>query len=181
MLCQNCGKQEASVHYTQIVNGVKKEMILCEDCAKELGVEKMNFNMPIHFSNFFEDMFEPYHDSFFGSLASPRTMICEKCNTSYDDFIQDGFLGCENCYETFENRMDEILKSIQGANVHIGRKAKSIGNNNKEQTNIKEQNKENKQANKIEELKAKLKKEISEERYEDAAKTRDEIKKLENK
>ena len=148
MLCQNCGKQEASVHYTQIVNGVKKEMILCEDCAKELGVEKMNFNMPIHFSNFFEDMFEPYHDSFFGSLASPRTMICEKCNTSY---------------------------------VHIGRKAKSIGNNNKEQTNIKEQNKENKQANKIEELKAKLKKEISEERYEDAAKTRDEIKKLENK
>ena len=128
MLCQNCGKQEASVHYTQIVNGVKKEMILCEDCAKELGVEKMNFNMPIHFSNFFEDMFEPYHDSFFGSLASPRTMICEKCNTSYDDFIQDGFLGCENCYETFENRMDEILKSIQGANVHIGRKAKSIGN-----------------------------------------------------
>ena len=65
--------------------------------------------------------------------------------------------------------------------MHIGRKAKSIGNNNKEQTNIKEQNKENKQANKIEELKAKLKKEISEERYEDAAKTRDEIKKLENK
>ena len=29
MLCQNCGKNEANVRYTQIVNGVKKEMIFC--------------------------------------------------------------------------------------------------------------------------------------------------------
>ena len=32
MVCQNCGKNEANVKYTQIVNGVKKEMVLCEEC-----------------------------------------------------------------------------------------------------------------------------------------------------
>ena len=29
MVCQNCGKNEANVKYTQIVNGVNKEIVLC--------------------------------------------------------------------------------------------------------------------------------------------------------
>ena len=36
MVCQNCGKNEANVKYTQIVNGVKKEMVLCEECAEKM-------------------------------------------------------------------------------------------------------------------------------------------------
>ena len=47
MLCQNCGKNEVNFKYTQVVNGVKKEMALCEKCAKELGLENMDFNIPI--------------------------------------------------------------------------------------------------------------------------------------
>ena len=50
MLCQNCGKNEVNFRYTQIINGVKKEMALCEKCAKDLGLEKMDFNIPINFS-----------------------------------------------------------------------------------------------------------------------------------
>ena len=38
MLCQNCGKNEVNFRYTQIVNGVKKEMALCDKCAKKLGL-----------------------------------------------------------------------------------------------------------------------------------------------
>lgn len=34
MFCQNCGKNEVNFRYTQIVNGVKKEMALCDKCAK---------------------------------------------------------------------------------------------------------------------------------------------------
>ena len=39
MLCQNCGENEANVRYTQIINGEKKEMVLCDKCSKELGKE----------------------------------------------------------------------------------------------------------------------------------------------
>lgn len=39
MVCQNCGKNEANVKYTQIVNGVKKEMVLCEECAEKMGIQ----------------------------------------------------------------------------------------------------------------------------------------------
>ena len=56
MLCQNCGNHEGNIKYTQIINGVKKEMILCEECAKEFGIDEINFNMPINFSSFLGDL-----------------------------------------------------------------------------------------------------------------------------
>ena len=53
MLCQNCNENEANIKYTQIINGEKREMILCENCAKKLGIDSISFDMPINFSNFF--------------------------------------------------------------------------------------------------------------------------------
>ena len=49
MLCDNCGKNEANVKYTQIINVVKKEMKLFEKFIKDLGIDDINFNMPIFF------------------------------------------------------------------------------------------------------------------------------------
>ena len=60
MLCSNCGKNNANVHYTQIINGKKTEYSLCEDCAKKLGIEEMDFNMPINYSNFLSNFFINY-------------------------------------------------------------------------------------------------------------------------
>ena len=50
MLCQNCGKNEANIKYTQVINGVKKEIALCEDCAKKLGLD--NIGIPDIAMNF---------------------------------------------------------------------------------------------------------------------------------
>ena len=36
MKCQNCNKNNATVRYTQIINGKKTEMNLCENCSNEL-------------------------------------------------------------------------------------------------------------------------------------------------
>ena len=48
MYCENCGKNYANVRYTQIINGNKKEMFLCDECSKILGID--NFNMPKNFT-----------------------------------------------------------------------------------------------------------------------------------
>ena len=37
MLCQNCGKYEATTHVKKIINGESAEAHLCSDCAKALG------------------------------------------------------------------------------------------------------------------------------------------------
>lgn len=37
MLCQECNKRPATLHFTKIVNGEKTEFHICETCAKEKG------------------------------------------------------------------------------------------------------------------------------------------------
>lgn len=194
MICQNCGKNEANVKYTQIINGVKKQMSLCNNCAEELGLENIGFDMPIDFSSFLGDMFEDEHTSFIPDLINLKSLTCDKCNMTYDDFTEVGKFGCEDCYESFENKIEQLIKSIQGSNRHVGRLDKKTIESNKSNINKKESNietekrsidkvqkNENDIESKIEKLQKKLKKEIKEERYEDAAKTRDEIKKLQGK
>ncbi len=186
MLCQNCGKNEANVKYTQIINGVKKEMILCEECSKELGVGNMDFSMPISFSSFLGDFFDDEKE-FLPSFMTPEKMICDKCGMTYDNFINTGKFGCENCYEIFSNKIDPVLKNIHGLNRHVGRgipdringKIEKVNETSNLNNNVGEVEPKSAQDNKLEELKNNLKQAIQEERYEDAAKLRDEIKKLE--
>ena len=45
MKCENCGRNEANVKYTQIINGEKKQMFLCEECSEKLGINDIHFNM----------------------------------------------------------------------------------------------------------------------------------------
>lgn len=53
MLCDKCNQNEANVHITRIVNGVKVEQNLCSECA---GADAGNI-----FSGF-EDMFKSFRE-----------------------------------------------------------------------------------------------------------------------
>ena len=175
MLCQHCNENEANVKYTQIINGVKKQMNLCDKCAKDFGIDNISFDMQMDFSNFLGDFFDDIDHDFIPSLVKPKTLLCDKCGSSYDDFVKNGKFGCAECYNVFQNKVDNLLKNINGVNKHIGRTGKigKLVENEVQQTN-----KEISKEQKIKELQIRLKQEIKEERYEEAAKTRDEIKKL---
>ena len=180
MKCENCGKNDANVKYTQIINGEKKQMFLCEECSQKLGVNDIHFNMPISFTSFLTDFFDDMTDiSLMPQIAGSNNIKCTKCGLTWDDFLHTGMFGCSNCYDDFELKIDPILRSLQGSTRHVGRLGNVIkGNDIKQNIN---QKVENKTRSKIEELKANLKQAIKEERYEDAAKLRDEIKKEEEK
>lgn len=184
MKCENCGRNEANVKYTQIINGDKKQMFLCEDCSQKLGIGNINFNMPIDFSSFLGDFFDDLHQTaFIPSLSNQIELRCKKCGLDFEEFLHTGNFRCSNCYEQFESMIDPILKNIHGTNRHIGRlgnviDGNNISNDDKISKNISAY--ENKGVNEIDKKKEELKKAIKEERYEDAAKLRDEIKKLEN-
>ena len=197
MLCDNCGKREANIRYTENINGKIKEMHLCEECSKKLGImNKMDFNISTNFPSFFGSFLEDFEElnsmPIFNEL---KEKVCDSCNTSFEDIINTGKLGCPNCYDVFSDRLDPILKRLQGANRHVGRKAEQLNNDNKisknsdDEKNKKEvkstskgskerintSSKNNVQENEIEKLQEDLKEAIKEERYEDAAKIRDEI------
>lgn len=183
MLCQNCGKNEANVKYAQIINGLKKEMILCEECSKKIGIGDFKFNIPIDISSFLSEFLEDSENEFLPSFTKTKNPICKKCGMSFDDFINDGKLGCSDCYETFSERIDPILKKIHVANRHVGRKVKNPKFEIESKENYKKENEPNKQdkkeKNDLEKLKKELKEAIKNERYEDAAKIRDQIKIIE--
>ena len=183
MLCDNCGKREANVRYSENINGRKKELHLCEECSKKLGIENMDFNMPIDFSSFFGGLLEDFGTNDFMPLFNEvKQLKCDNCGYTFEDIVNTGKLGCENCYSVFEDRLDPIIKKIQGSNKHVGRTGKIIDSKITEKINNKDSKTENnKDVSKVEKLQNDLKKAIKEEKYEEAAKIRDEIKKLEGK
>ena len=160
MKCQSCGKREATVRYTENINGKKQEMYFCMECAKKLG-----------FANF-SDLFSPLFSSipdYFGDIGQKETIKCPKCNYTFEDYTNTGMFGCPECYETFKDRLDDIFIKLHGKNRHV----KSIGTKVKVTKNTKQK------SNNIEELKEKLRVLVEEEKYEEAAVIRDKIKKLE--
>ncbi len=186
MLCDNCGKKDANVRYSENINGRKKELNLCEECSRKLGISNMDFSMPIDFSSFFGEFLEDFATPELMSIPAfneMKQLKCDNCGYTFEDIANNGRLGCGNCYEVFEERLNPIIRRIQGANQHVGRVGKIIDSKIEQkmekQPNEKTQQKQNK--SKLEKLQEDLKQAIKEERYEEAAKIRDEIKKTEKK
>lgn len=77
MKCGKCGQNEANYYYRETVNGRTREIRLCEDCAKEEGLQsrfERGFDFPRGFgftNSFFGDFFAPF-ESFFAPVAALR-------------------------------------------------------------------------------------------------------------
>jgi protein arginine kinase activator len=173
MLCDRCGKREATIQYIQVINGNKQELHLCSKCGKEVGVD--DFAMPMSISNFFGDLFNDYSFPLLNNTGS-LDIVCKECNTSFNDFLNTGKMGCANCYKTFSKKLNPILKRIQGGTEYLGENIGSENNANVENSKLKENDLNKDIEDKIKFLENKLKKCIQEENYEEAAKIRDEIK-----
>jgi protein arginine kinase activator len=172
MLCDRCGKREATIQYIQVINGNKQELHLCSKCGKEVGVD--DFAMPMSISNFFGDLFSDY--SFPMLNNNSIDIVCEECNTSFDNFLNTGKMGCANCYKTFRKKLIPILKRIQGGTEYLGGTASSEKEDTTVNSKLKKNDSDIEIENKIKSLEIKLKKCIQDENYEEAAKIRDEIK-----
>ncbi len=161
MLCQNCGKYEATTHVKRIVNGESAEAHLCNDCAKALGYNDVFGG----FGNTFGDLL----GSFFGepqvSAISSKTIRCEKCGNTFNDIVNSGKIGCADCYVTFYDKLLPSLQRIHGKTRHEGKNPTII---KAEVTNV----------NPIEDLEEQLRIAIDEQNFEKAAQLRDKINEL---
>lgn len=162
MLCDVCGKKEATVHLTEIINDQVTKLHLCEECARDKSVE-----MEEHFG--LSDLLAGLAD--LGAQMEPQAIDkvkCPNCGFSYQDFRKIGRLGCSECYEAFKKQLAPLLKRIHGADRHVGKVPLMIGKTVKETRNLQD-------------MKMKLDKAIRAEEFEEAARLRDQIKELEKK
>lgn len=159
MLCNECGKNDANVHVTHIINGKKTESHLCEECAKKnQSFINSNFSM--------ENLFSAMLNNAFNATTYLPSKGCTKCGMTYDEFRNTGKFGCSECIDTFKTKLMPVVKNIQGYDAHTGKIPKRAGGSYK----IKKD---------IERLKVQLKSAIVNEEYEEAAKLRDKIREIE--
>jgi protein arginine kinase activator len=172
MLCDRCKKKNAKILYTEIIDGVKKEQYLCEDCAAgctSFQMKKQLLDSELTLGDLLSTLLDNYtlaEDKTVGQKASEN--ICSSCGTTYEEFLQKGRFGCSECYQCFSKQLDKMLKEIHGADIHTGKRPKDFLSADSIKKDLSE----------TEKLSIKLKDAIEKEEFEEAAKLRDMIRKL---
>ena len=160
MQCCVCKEREAKVHLTQIVGDKMQKVDLCDQCAKQKGV-----NDPTGFS---------LADLLLGLGASQEMeqsaadVRCPSCGFTQADFKKAGRLGCAECYDTFKDGLEGLLKSMHKGTRHHGKVPQAL-----------QQSRD--LADRLKTLQRKLDKAVAEEDFEQAALVRDEIKSTKEK
>ncbi len=165
MLCNKCQQREAKIYCTEIINGVKKEQYLCEQCAAEYASFQMNGvdtkkDMPS--SSLLSGLLEKNYKN--QEVKMDEMPTCSNCELNYNDFLRTEKFGCSQCYNEFRNVLNKSLKQIQGSDTHHGKVPKGyVTSADKAIDDISE----------IDKLTLKLQYAVEKEQYEEAARLRD--------
>lgn len=164
MQCQICQQREATIHLTEITDGVRTEMHLCERCAQEEGIavkSKLSINELL--SGLLAT--QPSDDELFGDTE--QDVSCPHCGFTLGQFTENGVLGCPYDYEIFEKTLTPIIKKAHGGKTaHRGKVPAKTPKDTKKQIELIG-------------LRQRLEAAVQSEDYELAAKLRDEISQLE--
>jgi len=160
MHCDVCQKNDATVYLTQIVEGKMQKVNLCEHCAKEKGVsDPTGFAMA---------------DLLLGLGATQQiehggqpAQKCPVCGFTQIDFKKTGRLGCSACYDTFADGLATLLKGMHKGLKHTGKMPARL-------------TRRYAMTDRVKSLETDLQKAVKDEKYEDAARLRDEIQKIEH-
>lgn len=163
MICQECGKNSATMHFTKIVNGNVTELHLCEDCAKKY--KEFDFDTSFSFHKFLTGLIDNIQE---GPIkTNNKELKCDVCGMNYSNFKQIGKFGCPHCYQSFKSKLVPLFKEVHGYDSHIGKIPKRSGGI----IGVKKE---------INRLKSELDILIKKEEFEKAAEVRDKIKELKN-
>lgn len=148
MICQVCGKREATVCIVKKANSFKESLYICPVCAGKLNDDILG-NMSELLNPLLGEMFQST-----GQYNLENNQICPGCGQTKRQWEKSGRMNCKECYGFYEN-----------PSKHLGK----IPKNNREELYV---------INLIKEKELSLKKLITEEKYEAAALLRDELKVL---
>ena len=155
--CHFCG-QPATIHYTSIIGGKQSEQHLCEACGREQGVVSdaagggaLNVHAIVQF---FEGGTAP--------AADPHTLKCPECGLKYAQFRADGRLGCPHDYDAFGGSLGPLVERIHRATGHVGKVPRAQARRDH-----------------LSDLHDRLGEAVAAERYEEAARLRDLIRRKE--
>lgn len=109
MLCTHCKKEQATLFYTQNINGKESSAALCPECAKKAGIGNTSILSPL------------FHTTVQKNAATHNTAKkCSLCGLQLKDILSMGKVGCPACYDTFREELADTIRSIHGGVKHCG-------------------------------------------------------------
>jgi protein arginine kinase activator len=166
MKCQDCGKRDSSVKVTQIINNEKVVLNLCKECAAKRGFHSPLDNNPFPLANFLSSMMTKEITGKGSKSITVPDLTCSNCGLTFSEFSRLGRFGCGQCYKSFRDRLQPLLRKIHGSSLHRGKLPPTLS---EEATVIREQ----------ERLQEELRLAIKSEDFERAADLRDKLKSIE--
>ena len=163
MVCQVCGKNPATVHFTEIHDNKMTEIHVCERCAEEKGLHAGSKKQKFDIAELLAGMVD-------GMTTTEEERVghvqCPRCGMLYSGFKETGRLGCADCYAAFQFQLRPLLRRIHGDTRHRGKgpTRDGVGISRSRQ---------------IHRLHDELQRAVEREEFEHAAGIRDEIKRLE--
>ncbi len=149
---------------TQIVADKMQKVDLCEECAKQKGLDdKKGLEDNVGFSP--ADVLYGLGAAEIEQSAGGAELKCPKCGFTQADFKKSGRLGCAECYVTFAEGLEGLLKTMHKGTRHVGKVPQSL-----------QQSRD--LAERLKVLRKKLDKAVADEDFEQAANLRDEIKQV---
>ena len=113
MKCELCNEKEATVHFKQVLEGSVKEIFVCESCAAGKG---FNVQSPLSLANL---LFGP------GQPAEPRPAAadrrCRSCGLRASELRKISRLGCAECYDAFADELGGIVAGMHTGTRHAGK------------------------------------------------------------
>lgn len=149
MLCEECGKKDAEVIVTTVVNGQSTTRHLCRECVKKYKAGDIQAVLAAMLSAM-------------GQKQQSPDITCPRCGETYQEFQKTGMLGCPECYQAFRKELTPLITRVQGRAQHAGRRPP-----------VSEE--EQKRLQMMEELRTKMEAAVAEENFEEAARLRDEL------
>src|SRR5207237_396166 len=157
-LCCICKERNATVHYTKIDGDKVQKVDLCEECSKTKGV-----NDPVGFE--LADLLLGLESKEIEQSTAGAELKCPGCGFTQADFKKAGRLGCSECYKTFAEGLEGLLKTMHKGTRHIGKVPEALRQTRELSDRLKS-------------LQKKLSKAVEDENFEQAAALRDEIKQM---
>ena len=115
MICQICGKHNASMLVRQIVGGKTKELYLCRACAKKHHIYSDDKEMSLSLKAIFDGLV-PKLGAREKVNESAHPFACPDCGMPLSSVKEKKVIGCPRCFFYFR---DTVLKFMQEGSGEI--------------------------------------------------------------
>lgn len=171
MVCQSCGENPATFHLTEVPEDLgpkhpAKEVHYCEACAAAMGLSN-DMSAGSLIANAVASVAAAAASS---QLGETEGLHCPHCGMTFQEFKRKGRLGCPRDYEVFSTPLEPMLQKMHACTNprHRGRTPRGPF----EVRNV--------VGDRLLQLRRELRDAVGSERYEEAARVRDEIRRIEH-